>query len=766
MTEKFYRKSYLHIFLIILLAVSCAQQSAPPNQYQISAVFPGLEGQQLLDSLVANYKPATVLSYDQARDTIYAIIDNHSDSLSGVYTGFTIYIDPAADPSTDAFNKGINAEHSWPQSKGAVGNAKSDMHHLFPCKDNVNSSRSNNPYDDIADSQTDTWYRKAASQSSIPGTLIDEWAEKDNDNPRFEPREIHKGNAARAMFYFYAMYKAEADAADPAFFDLQKDVLRRWNAQDAPDAAETARNNAVAAYQDGKVNPFILDTTLVQRAWFAGTGSGVQNPSSFSATVNGATQLDLGWTQNGSNDDVMIVWNTSGSFGTPVDGTTYTQGQSALNGTIIARQSGTVYSHIGLNNGTRYYYKAFSVNGSAGGESYSSGVTTSEVAGGQYVPQAGDIIISEIMQNPNAVLDSNGEWFELYNTTANSIDLNGWTIKDLDTDSHVISGSLLMPGHGFLVLGIDSNSGTNGGVSVDYRYSGVTLANGADELLLLDENLTEIDRVEYDGGVSWPDPTGASMVFTGAPGDDNNNPANWTTATQTWSGSSGDKGSPGGNGSDQSLPVTLLSFTGRYNAGTVTLHWETASEYNSLGFVLQRRKEAETVFQQIGSYETDGRLRAQGGSAQGHRYQFSDAAVQPDRSYKYRLIEVSGDGAQTIMNSITVRTTHSPGEPGDGPNGLHGFILKQNFPNPFNPETRIGFSIDAETALSGPVLLEIFDIAGRRVRTLLSGYLNAGDHLLDWNGRDGAGRLLPGGTYFYRLLADGVNLTRKMLLVR
>ncbi|MCH8957332.1 lamin tail domain-containing protein, partial [candidate division KSB1 bacterium] len=128
-------------------------------------------------------------------------------------------------------------------------------------------------------------------------------------------------------------------------------------------------------------------------------------------------------------------------------------------------------------------------------------------------PPIPEIVITEIMQNPSAVFDSNGEWFEVFNPTAGAIDIDGWTIKDNGTDSHTISngGPLLVPAGGFLVLARNANSGTNGGVTVDYVYSGITLANGDDEVVLLDDLSTEIDRVEYDGGPNFPDPTGASM---------------------------------------------------------------------------------------------------------------------------------------------------------------------------------------------------------------------------------------------------------------
>jgi hypothetical protein len=133
------------------------------------------------------------------------------------------------------------------------------------------------------------------------------------------------------------------------------------------------------------------------------------------------------------------------------------------------------------------------------------------------------VVINEIMQNPSAVADGSGEWFEVFNPTGSAIDINGWTIRDNDFDSHVVAngGPLLAPAGGFLVLGLNSDSGTNGGVSVDYEYVGVALANGADELVLLDTVLGEVDRVEWDGGPTFPDPTGASMSLVN-PSFDNN----------------------------------------------------------------------------------------------------------------------------------------------------------------------------------------------------------------------------------------------------
>jgi len=82
------------------------------------------------------------------------------------------------------------------------------------------------------------------------------------------------------------------------------------------------------------------------------------------------------------------------------------------------------------------------------------------------------LVINEIMQNPSAVSDGNGEWFEIYNPTDAAVDINGWTMRDDGSNSHIIANGdpLLVPVGGYVVLGNDANSGTNGGVTVAYAY--------------------------------------------------------------------------------------------------------------------------------------------------------------------------------------------------------------------------------------------------------------------------------------------------------
>jgi endonuclease I len=256
-------------------------------------IFPGMTGQQLLDNLIASYKTSSTIGEAAGKDSMYASIYNINDSVSCVYTDYTMYIDPALDPSQAAYNNGsgINCEHTWPKAKGASsGLAERDLHHLFPTRVDVNGDRGNCPFDEIDDNQTDTWYWLDFQTSIIPSQYINEYSELDNagDN-RFEPREDHKGNVARAMFYFYTMYKAEADAADPNFFTIQKDVLWQWHNADPADALEISRTNQIGSYQENKPNPYVLDATLVQRAYFPASGindENNKNPNQFKLYQN------------------------------------------------------------------------------------------------------------------------------------------------------------------------------------------------------------------------------------------------------------------------------------------------------------------------------------------------------------------------------------------------------------------------------------------------------------------------------------------------
>src|SRR5690606_33697139 len=132
--------------------------------------------------------------------------------------------------------------------------------------------------------------------------------------------------------------------------------------------------------------------------------------------------------------------------------------------------------------------------------------------GGNLLP--GDLVITEIMNNPAVVSDTAGEWFEVYNATFSPIDLQGLVIRHqgitVDPFATVtINASVVVPAGGYAVIGINGNTSTNGGVAVDYVYTSVILANTIDYHAIEDANGTTIDGVLYDS-TSGLNPTGKS----------------------------------------------------------------------------------------------------------------------------------------------------------------------------------------------------------------------------------------------------------------
>lgn len=157
------------------------------------------------------------------------------------------------------------------------------------------------------------------------------------------------------------------------------------------------------------------------------------------------------------------------------------------------------------------------------------------------------VVINEILPDPSRALNIDGEWFEIHNPTMTGIDIDGWMIMDNDFDFHVVNngGPLVVPAGGFLVLGNNADIGRNGGVAVDYQFSRFEfiLSNTDDEIVLLDANGIEMDRVVYDTGDTFPSGNGASMSLID-PTLDNNVGANWCAATTPYG--NGDLGTPGG----------------------------------------------------------------------------------------------------------------------------------------------------------------------------------------------------------------------------
>jgi len=169
---------------------------------------------------------------------------------------------------------------------------------------------------------------------------------------------------------------------------------------------------------------------------------------------------------------------------------------------------------------------------------------------GMYTPliasEAQDIIvINEIMINPSAVSDTKGEWFEIYNSSTLPVSLDGWTINDGNNDSFTINGAIV-PANDYFVFGRNGDNSLNGGVGIDYVYSGMYLSNNGDALFIYNNEGILIDAVEYSGIHSFEIPNGCSIELIN-PTKDNSRGCHWHESTVLYG--NGDCGTPGAQNS-------------------------------------------------------------------------------------------------------------------------------------------------------------------------------------------------------------------------
>lgn len=216
----------------------------------------------------------------------------------------------------------------------------------------------------------------------------------------------------------------------------------------------------------------------------------------------------------------------------------------ASSGTIggddpAAVATGTI-TITGVSEGTNVSYTASNLG--TGGSCDLNATLSSPTCVGATCAPVGSVIVTEIFNNATGS-DTDKEWLEIYNTTGSTIDMTGWTLRDDGSDSHIISG-LMIPGNSYMVLGQSSDMALNGGVSVDYVYSGMFLGNGTDEVVL-ECTGTIIDSVIYDNGATFPDVEGVSMeLSTGhLNATDNDSGAAWCPAVTDMG--AGDLGTPG-----------------------------------------------------------------------------------------------------------------------------------------------------------------------------------------------------------------------------
>ena len=178
-------------------------------------------------------------------------------------------------------------------------------------------------------------------------------------------------------------------------------------------------------------------------------------------------------------------------------------------------------------------------DGSEGGDGGSTGPTS---------PQPGDIVISELMINPSAVDDQNGEWFEITNLTESRLDLSGLQISDDGVDGTTVEGTIEVAPNSYAVFCSNPAPSQNGGISCDGHYlyastgDGFALANSSDEINVRNAAGSMLDRFTYGEGFA---PVGRSIGVRRNQRTPTANDSENAWCSQSGSLPGGDQGTPG-----------------------------------------------------------------------------------------------------------------------------------------------------------------------------------------------------------------------------
>ncbi len=206
---------------------------------------------------------------------------------------------------------------------------------------------------------------------------------------------------------------------------------------------------------------------------------------------------------------------------------------------------------------------------------------------------------------------------------------------------------------------------------------------------------------------------------------------------------------------DASLSVGLAAFSGRVAAGGILLTWATESECGNLGFGIDRREESSSEWTALSDYTRNPSLAGRGDASARTEYRYLDFTAMPGHCYEYRISDTDTDDRTTVRHEIRVvyAKTVLPAET----------RLSPAYPNPFNPETRLSFSITDDSDVS----LSVLDSNGRIVRQLISkAAKKAGTYNFVWNAADDAGLPVPAGVYMILLQAGGLVQSQKVLYLK
>ncbi len=427
-------------------------------------------GQSLKTQLHNLIATNTLSSYDNSREAMYSTIDNIDGTVTGVYSGLEV-AHPYGTTSTPA---GIDCEHSYPQSwleeyesASDYAIARTDIHHLFPTKSEVNSSRGNLPFDNV-NSVLNSW-TEASGYVSYRGYNID-------GETVFEVADQHKGNTARAMLYMNTRWNLPL-SDDGSTTGLNIDMLPtllQWHESDPVDQAEIDRNEGIYDYQ-GNRNPFVNHPEWVAAIYGSASSSQVSTPeiSPNSGSFVNSVEITITCATNGAS-----IYYTS-------NGDSPTTSSTLYENPFTLTETATV--------------KAIAIKA----DFDDSGIATATYTLSENQSAASDLFISEYIEGATG----SNKALEIFNGTGSNVDLSIYSVK-LGSNGTSWGSAISLTGTltNNSVYVIANSSADDTGITEAVNLSNGSLSFNGNDAVGLFKNDVLIDIIgiyENDPGAAW-----------------------------------------------------------------------------------------------------------------------------------------------------------------------------------------------------------------------------------------------------------------------
>lgn len=210
-----------------------------------------------------------------------------------------------------------------------------------------------------------------------------------------------------------------------------------------------------------------------------------------------------------------------------------------------------------------------------------------------------------------------------------------------------------------------------------------------------------------------------------------------------------------GGSNDETLPVELSSFVAQvFQGNSVMLQWYTQSETNVSGFQIYRGVSEELTSALMLSIFVPAT-----NTSQTQHYVYYDRELDGASLYYYWLESVDFDGSSQFFGPLTVQY-------GNQDQGVPSAPLitgiARSYPNPFNPRTTLVYGLEK----GGKIEIEIYNIRGQKIRSLLDESKQSGWYRLEWDGRNDQGSEVGSGVYYFRMRAEGREFLHKAVMMK